>query len=123
MKPLKDFIAAQNITASVANVSTSPNFYTYFNAGGGDLESGNAGALAMSSRLVPSKNFEAENQEATANALYKIVEGSTSSTPLFICVTGPVNYKVPESDLPGGPGASAITPAWRKSPWHVIHTV
>lgn len=123
MKPLIDFIAAQNITATVANVSTIPNFYTYFEAHGNDLENGNAGALAISSRLVPTKNLEAHNQEATADALYKIVEVSTSDMPLFICITAPSNYKVPKSDLPGGPGASAITPAWRKSPWHVIHTV
>jgi hypothetical protein len=135
MKPLTDFAIGKNLTSMSAslplatNVSTIPGFYSFFTGSGRALHAANgAGAgAALSSRLVPSKYFEPDNQAATTNVLYNILlDAGTLNTdpilPLFICITGPSSYTVPESDQPGGPGASSVTPAWRTSPWHVIHT-
>lgn len=121
MKPLSNFAIGKNITTLINNVSTIPSFWDYFRGSGGGLPATQQGT-ALSSRLVPSKNFEPENQVATTDALSRIVETSGSDLPLFICITAPSTYKVPEDDQPDGPGASAVTPAWRTSPWHVIHT-
>lgn len=132
MEPLSNFAIGKNLTRLstalplATSVSTIPSFYEFFTGSGGALQNANGGGAALSSRLVPSKYFESENQDATIDALYDIIEASIVNTdpilPLFICITGPSNYAVPESDQPGGPGASAVTPAWRSSPWHVIHT-
>jgi len=121
MEPLNNFAFGKNLTRlstallPAASVSTIPSFYELFTGSGGALQNANGGGAALSSCLVPSKYFESKNQDATTGVLYDIIESSIVNTepapPLLICITGPSNYAMPESDQPGGPGASTVTPA------------
>jgi hypothetical protein len=133
MKPLTDFALSKNlisINTSLplpTNVSTVPGLYPFFTGSGGALHDANGASAALSSRLVLTKYFQPENQAATSNALYDILlDAGTLNMdpilPLFIYITGSSSYTVPESDQPGGPGASSMSSAWRTSPWDVVHT-
>lgn len=130
MKPITDFIANMSSTsiALTNNIGTVQDFYEFFGSPtAGGLQNVNGIGYALSSRIVPSKNFDgAANQQATTDAMWHLVESAQNDStlpilPLFICITAPSNYALPSSDQVGGPGAAAVTPAWRNSPWHVIH--
>lgn len=132
MKPLSDFannktVGSFKYALSANNVTTIPSFYTFFKGAGDGLQDANGVAVAMASRLVPSRMFEPANQANMTQALYSILEGietndNDPALPLFICITAPSNYQVPAGDQPGAPGHSAVTPAWRSATWHVVHT-
>lgn len=128
MEPVTSFFSSiSNLNLAVVNsVTTIPSYYTFFTGAGSSLQNLNGNSVALSSRIIPSTNFESASQNATSEAIYDIFAADQSNNtlpliPLFICITAPSTYQVPESDLPGGPGASAVTPAWRSGPWHLIH--
>ncbi|KAL2858219.1 hypothetical protein BJX68DRAFT_278227 [Aspergillus pseudodeflectus] len=87
-------------------------------------------ALAFSTRLVPKDSFLGEeNQKQLSTALHDILttaqgQDVPASSGLMMYAVTPRLYSrtMPESDQPGGPGASSITPAWRNGLWHVIFT-
>ncbi|KAL4942348.1 hypothetical protein BDV06DRAFT_211930 [Aspergillus oleicola] len=86
-------------------------------------------AFAFSSRLVPRESFEPDNQQQLSSTLHDIVTTAQkqkvdASSNLLIYAVAPSLYSqtMPESDLPRGPGASSIAPAWRNGLWHVIFT-
>ncbi|KAL4959597.1 uncharacterized protein BDV14DRAFT_184338 [Aspergillus stella-maris] len=86
-------------------------------------------AFAFSSRLIPRESFDADNQQQLSSTLHDILttaqkQKTDASSNLLIYAVAPSLYSrtMPESDLPGGAGASSITPAWRNGLWHVIFT-
>ncbi|KAL2843126.1 hypothetical protein BJY01DRAFT_216075 [Aspergillus pseudoustus] len=87
-------------------------------------------AWAFSSRLVPRETFLGEeNQQQLSSALHDILttaqgQDVPASAGLMMYAVTPSLYSrtMPESDKPGGPGASSVTPAWRNGLWHVIFT-
>ncbi|KAI9372487.1 hypothetical protein BJX61DRAFT_533913 [Aspergillus egyptiacus] len=86
--------------------------------------------FAFSSRLVPRESFVGdENQKQLSTALHNILttseeQGVAARAGLMMYAVTPHLYSrtMPGSDLPGSPGAASITPAWRRSLWHVIFT-
>jgi hypothetical protein len=74
---------------------------------------GNYG-IAQASRLIPRSNFEGPvNQTELVNTLIKAVT-NTSAVPLSLMLL----LVTPARDIQDSD--SAITPAWRRSTWHVI---
>ncbi|KKP02623.1 ent-kaurene oxidase [Trichoderma harzianum] len=74
-------------------------------------------SLTRSSRLVPKKNFQtADGQKALVDALMENKFGWGA------VIASPTNYTLAESDQPGGPGESSVSPAWRDSIWHLTYT-
>lgn len=64
-------------------------------------------SLTRSSRLVPKKNFQtADGQKALVDALMENKFGWGA------VIASPTNYTLAESDQPGGPGESSVSPAW-----------
>ncbi|KAL4787306.1 hypothetical protein BJX76DRAFT_345599 [Aspergillus varians] len=135
MKPVMDF-AHRFGTFSVANVSSANSFYEVMDRliGAEETQSVGGGGMAMSSRIIPREYFQGEaNQKKLSSTLNDILVASRNNghgmslvppvSPLFICVTAPTTYSqnLPESEQSGGPGASAVTPAWRTGLWHAIH--
>ncbi|KAL2842591.1 FAD-binding domain-containing protein [Aspergillus pseudodeflectus] len=133
MKPMTDFAHHQG-TLAIANITSTSTYFEIMNAlvGTGAAESlGSGGATAMSSRIIPQKYFRGPtNQQKLSSILLDILTAAQADSgllpavaPLFICVTAPTIYSrsLPESDLPNGPGASSVTPAWRTGLWHAIH--
>ncbi|RDW93782.1 uncharacterized protein DSM5745_01104 [Aspergillus mulundensis] len=135
MKPVTDFATSLGSLAS-ASVTRFDTYYEVIQALIGPEESSGlsgGGPMAISSRIVPQESFEGTaNQEKLTSILNGILLASQSddhnasvvpSAPLFICVTAPTIYSqnLPESDQPGGPGASSVTPAWRNGLWHSIY--
>ncbi|KAL4966334.1 uncharacterized protein BDV14DRAFT_208312 [Aspergillus stella-maris] len=135
MKPVIDLAERLGASAS-ATVSLSPTYYQVLDglvSNEASLVLTRGGPIAMSSRIIPQENFlGADSQEELSSVLYDILESGSEETdyeidailpPLFICVTAPTIYSrsLPESDEADGPGASAITPAWRTGLWHMIH--
>lgn len=127
LKPLIDFATRQGKLSVLSTVISASYYDIYTKYLKNALEDSGGVAAAQSSRLVPMHNFVGNVSQTTlVNTLADILENSiTNSTvsdqPLFINIVGPVLYNVPVSDLPGGPGYSSVTPAWRTSPWHIIH--
>ncbi|KAL4929863.1 FAD-dependent oxidoreductase [Aspergillus undulatus] len=134
MKPITDFASRVGALA-VANVKMTETYYEVLYGLIADEPStplGREGALAMSSRIITRETFQgAGNQQRLSSVLMDILSSSQQGIydmsadlpPLFICVTAPTSYSqnLPESDKPGGPGASSMTPAWRTGVWHTIH--
>ncbi|KAL2871959.1 uncharacterized protein BJX67DRAFT_376809 [Aspergillus lucknowensis] len=87
-------------------------------------------AWAFSSRLVTRESFVGEeNQQQLSSGLHGILttaqgQNVPASSALLMYAVAPSLYSrtMPETDLPGGPGAASITPAWRNGLWHVIFT-
>lgn len=86
-------------------------------------------AWAFSSRLIPKRSFHGDNQQRLSSALHNIIKTAQgqdvpASSTLLIYAVAPSLYSrtMPETDLPGGPGASSVSPAWRHGLWHVIFT-
>ncbi len=86
-------------------------------------------AWAFSSRLIPKESFKSDNQQRLSSALHNIINTAQgqdvpASTTLLIYAVAPSFYSrtMPKTDLPGGPGASSVSPAWRNGLWHVIFT-
>lgn len=127
LKPLIDFATRQGNLSVLSTVITAPYFEIYTNYLKDALEHSSGVAAAQSSRLIPMHNFIGNvSQTSLINTLADLLDSSvTTSTvpsqPLFINIVGPVLYDVPASDLSGGPGYASVTPAWRTSPWHIIH--
>ncbi|KAJ4422746.1 hypothetical protein N0V82_002643 [Gnomoniopsis sp. IMI 355080] len=80
--------------------------------------------LAPASRLIPQEFFEApDKQETLLDALTGIIETGepNSIVPYYVLFVPPHSYQLPDSDIPpNGPGAASVSPAWRKSIWHVF---
>lgn len=127
LKPLIDFATRQenlSVLSTVISATYHEIYADYFRVA---LEDSGGVAAAQSTRLVPMHNFVGEaNQTKLVDVLAEILDSSTTTSkvpiqPVFINIVGPVAYDIPASDLPGGPGYASVTPAWRTSPWHVIH--
>ena len=127
LKPLIDFAARQGNLSVLSTVITASYHEIYKNYLKDALENSSGVAAAQSSRLIPMHNFVGKKSQTTLiNTLVNLLDSSITtskvpSQPLFINIVGPVLFDVPTSDLPGGPGCASVTPAWRTSPWHVIH--
>lgn len=127
LKPLIDFATRQGNLSVLSTVIAASYYEIYTNYLKNALEDSGGVAAAQSSRLIPMHNFIGNGSQVTlVNTLEGLLNSSiTTSTvpsqPLFINIVGPVLYDVPASDLPGRPGYASVTPAWRTSPWHVIH--
>jgi hypothetical protein len=72
----------------------------------------NAGmSKAMASRLILRDNVRTqEKREELVDVL--VLKGWSA------LLAAPTAFKLPESDLPGGPGQAAVTPVWREAIWH-----
>ncbi|KAL4809499.1 hypothetical protein BDV18DRAFT_157254 [Aspergillus unguis] len=85
-------------------------------------------AFAFTSRLVPKDTFDHRKQQlsSTLHDILKTAQEQDlpASPNLLIYAVAPSLYSrtMPESDLPGGPGASSMAPTWRNGLWHVIFT-
>jgi hypothetical protein len=127
LKPIIDFAARQGNLTVLSTVTSASYYDIYTDYLKNALEDSAGVAAAQSSRLIPMHSFVGNaNQTALVDVLAQIVESNNTNSavpiqPLFINIVGPVLYDVPSSDLPGGPGYASVTPAWRTSPWHVIH--
>ncbi|KAL4940755.1 hypothetical protein BDV06DRAFT_213210 [Aspergillus oleicola] len=134
MKPVTDFASSLGASAT-ATIRSSDTYFEILDSlvsNEASLALGREGPLAMSSRIIPQGTFlGAANQAELSSVLYDIVESGSQEVdyeidtvlpPLFICVTAPTTYSqnLSESEEPDGPGASAITPAWRTGLWHAI---
>ncbi|VUC37967.1 unnamed protein product [Clonostachys rosea] len=71
--------------------------------------------IAQSSRLVPKETFE---DESTQKALVDILVQKGIYGALLVT---PYVHDLAESDKTGNVGQSALTPAWRTSPWHLVY--
>ena len=127
LKPLIEFATRQGNLSVISTVITASYHEIYTAYLKNALEDSSGVAAAQSSRLIPMHNFVSKKSQTTLiNTLADLLDSSTTtstvpSQPLFINIVGPVLFDVPASDLPGGPGYASVTPAWRTSPWHVIH--
>lgn len=127
LKPLIDFTNRQGNLSVLSTVLSAPYYDIYSNYLKNALEDSSGVAAAQSSRLIPMHNFIGNaSQNLLITTLIDILENSNTTSsvpiqPLFINIVGPVLYNLPASDLPNGPGFASVTPAWRTSPWHVIH--
>jgi hypothetical protein len=63
--------------------------------------------VARSTRLLPRENFKPDRREELVDVLVQ--------QSWVALLAAPTNYRVPESDQPGGLGHSAVTPAWVSS--------
>ncbi|KAK2794708.1 hypothetical protein FQN52_007478 [Onygenales sp. PD_12] len=117
MKPLIDFALPLNNGSLPfgVNVTTMNTHWDFLQTPAfkftGSLVDGIS--IAQASRLVPQENFatEAKREELT-DVLADMLYG--------VNMVGPYAYSLPESDQPGGSGEASVTPAWRKTIWHVI---
>ncbi|KAL4863949.1 hypothetical protein BDV12DRAFT_201592 [Aspergillus spectabilis] len=128
MKPLTKFATTFNL--GIVKVETTDNFreglQDFVNTQTIGIAPGSAWAL--SSRIVKRESF-AEDKQANLtsiltdflNVQQKPLEPSLQI--LVLCLTMPTVYSqnMPESDLPGGPGAASISPHWRDGIWQVLH--
>jgi hypothetical protein len=127
LKPLIDFATRQGNLSILSTVTAASYYEIYTEYLKDALEHSSGVAAAQSSRLIPMHHFVGnKNQTKLINTLADLLDSSITTSkvpgqPLFINIVGPVLYDVPASDLPGGPGYASVTPAWRTSPWHVIH--
>ncbi|KAL4820470.1 hypothetical protein BDW67DRAFT_95530 [Aspergillus spinulosporus] len=134
MKSVTDFAASLG-TLATGSVTLFDTYYQVIQALIGDEDSSGlsgGGPMAISSRIIPRRSFQGTaNQTELTSILTKILTDSQGDyhspsspvAPLFICVTAPTFYSqnLPESDRPGGPGASSVTHAWRTGLWHSVH--
>ncbi|KAJ0413820.1 FAD-binding domain-containing protein [Aspergillus carlsbadensis] len=117
------------LTFGTVNITTVPGIYDIVGPGATSLlTNANNLGVAMSSRLIPRHYFQDQSSRANLSSiLYDIFRAGQTNTqipvlPLQLNLVAPASYKLLESDKPGGPGASSVTPVWRESLWHVIHT-
>ncbi|KAL5333442.1 hypothetical protein BJX70DRAFT_392161 [Aspergillus crustosus] len=132
MQPLIDFANRPVESGTLGNASVITA--DYFNILQGVMARSEelilpSSAWAFSSRLVPRGFFVGDNQQQLASTLHDILttaqeQDVAASSDLLMYAVTPNLYSrtMPESGLPGGPGASSVTPAWRNGLWHVIFT-
>lgn len=109
LKPVVDYFASVSggSIAYRANITTLPSHYSfeYTPESQAFVKNGLALNVAQASRLTPQRNFEGEdNVQQLVDVLIQQPYGSL--------VVPPYKFELPESDLPGGSGESALTPAW-----------
>jgi hypothetical protein len=114
LKPLVDFVSSLPRKGSVT-MTTYSSWYQLYTANMAKSYA-NAGSwgTAMSSRLIPASNFEgAQNQDQLVDALLASAEPKTSSPSIIpmICMSTPART---------ADDGSALTPAWRRSTWHLM---
>ncbi|KAI9163703.1 isoamyl alcohol oxidase [Paramyrothecium foliicola] len=119
LKPLHDYLAAESpeSTPPIVSITTLPSHWAAQNAPEllAFLASEAGISMTRSSRLVPRKNFQSpEGQKELVDVLAAKGWASVLGTPTA--------FKLPESDLPGGPGEASVTPAWRNALWHFTYT-
>jgi hypothetical protein len=113
LRPLFDFAKKLKVNCTLTTYSSFYDLYVE-NIKNSLVSSGNYG-IAQASRLIPSSNFEGVgNQTKLVNTLIQAVT-NTSAVPisLMLLLVMPAQH-IQDSD-------SAITPAWRRSTWHVIY--
>ncbi|KAL4801828.1 hypothetical protein BDV18DRAFT_70148 [Aspergillus unguis] len=128
MKPLTEFALLFNL--GIVNIETTDVYLDglqdFLNLEQFGISPGSAWAL--SSRIVKKDSFSEDKKGNLTSILtdflnvqQKPLEGSIQI--LVLCLTVPTVYSqsMPESDLPGGPGHSAIPPYWRDGIWHALH--
>ncbi|KAL4886476.1 hypothetical protein BJY04DRAFT_228338 [Aspergillus karnatakaensis] len=131
LQPLIDFANRPIETGTLGNASVITGDYHTILQG---VIAGSSGAILPSSgftftsRLVPRETFIGDNQQQLAFTLHRILDtaqqqDATASSSLMMYAVTPSLYSrtLPESDLPGGPGAPSVTPAWCNSLWHVLY--
>ncbi|KAL8819539.1 MAG: hypothetical protein Q9191_007715 [Dirinaria sp. TL-2023a] len=114
LKPLIDFANSLPKQGKVT-MTTYPSWYQFYeaNLASDYANSGNWGTI-MSSRLIPASNFEGtQNQDQLVDAILTGAETDAGSPMIYpmLCMSTPV--RTPDD-------GSALTPAWRKSTWHVM---
>jgi hypothetical protein len=135
MLPVFDFVASSNNSARVieANIATFPTIWQAYQAKLVPiLESAGIG-LAGASRLIPSDLLATSAGQKAVSAVLAEVSNdltfptsATQTDPLSVNYTAPLQILMtaPYAYKPVSPGESfadsSITPAWRKSTWHVI---
>ncbi|KAL5334483.1 hypothetical protein BJX70DRAFT_405421 [Aspergillus crustosus] len=136
MKPITDFARSLGARAT-ANISITNTYFELLHdllAIGPLAASVDGSGLAMSSRIIPQENFlGAANQTTLSSLIHDILIATQNDpyilnlapamAPMFIAAVAPAVYSqnLAETDQPGGPGASSVTPAWRTGLWHVIY--
>lgn len=113
LAPLFDFAKSLGVTYNLTTYSSFYDLYVENIKNDSLVTTGNYG-IAQASRLIPRSNFEgARNQTELVNTLTNAVT-STSAVPLSLMLL----LVTPARDIQDSD--SAITPAWRRSTWHVI---
>lgn len=80
----------------------------------GFVDAGVGSMVAQASRLIPEDNFASD---ASKKELVDILAQRSYGA----LIVPPYKFELPESDQPGNPGASSLTPAWRTALWHVVY--
>jgi hypothetical protein len=117
MKPVTDFLTSignGSLPLSL-EIKTVASYYEFYeDIISQIIGSMNGNGVVMSSRLIPKTLFEPAEQSKLSSALQQSVDGilTNHTYPYGVLLVPPSNYSLPESDQPGGPGASSITPAW-----------
>lgn len=108
LEPLIDFISS--LPKASYSITTYNSWYSLFTEKIASQYSSYASyGTAMSSRLIPSANFDgARNQELLVDAL---MAGALSNIYAMLCIAPPART----SD-----DGTALSPAWRRSTWHFM---
>jgi len=112
LKPLYDFARSLTDPTNIT-LTAYPSWGQLYAAHIADTLalSGNRGA-ALSSRLVPSANFDGDqNQHRLVEALAASPHPTGPAVALMLLMVAP--WRTPDVD-------SAVTPVWRRATWHVI---
>ncbi|KAL3479627.1 hypothetical protein BJX99DRAFT_267991 [Aspergillus californicus] len=127
MNPLSAFAVKFSIGA--VKVETRDNYHEgvqqFLDSQGNGVTPGLA--WAPSTRILRQESFADDKQKELSSLLTDFLTVQDPSEPSFqilaLCLTVPTIYSqnMPESDLPGGPGESSISPAWRDGIWIVTH--
>lgn len=119
MQPLVDFASSiSNLSASLqVNITTLPNgFYDFLQTPTADSVGGFTGlGYALASRMIPRAHFQTADAKQQLLGVFKqLIDNKqpNPAVPFYVLLVTPAAYKLPDSDLPGGPGYSSVTPAW-----------
>lgn len=109
LKPLTDYFESMSSDSSsyVVNITSLPSHWAAQNTDEllGFLSTEAGVTLTRASRLVPRSNFESEEgRKELVDVLVK--------QPWASVLGAPTAFDLPESDQPGGPGYSSVTPVW-----------
>ncbi|KAJ7758351.1 FAD-binding domain-containing protein [Mycena metata] len=107
MAPVAAFAAANNGTATFTTFSSWFDFFTNFVT---KAEVPVGGSASLGSRLMPKTLYETDTGRAQLVA--HLVKQTTEHGMPAVGVVTPISFKAT-------PGATAVTPAWRNSLWHL----
>ncbi|KAJ6610188.1 hypothetical protein B0H10DRAFT_2166095 [Mycena sp. CBHHK59/15] len=106
MKPLSDYIASQNGTASVA---TMPSWYSFYSKLVVPHQGPVGALLAFGSRLIPQSVFEDVNGATSLVNILMVLRGIVVN----VAAVAPTLYNATSAN------DTSVTPAWREAIWQL----